>query len=70
MPGAGVAAGLFSRRCGGHRIVLAPARWGGRRVFLAPAAVVVAVRERHPVQFFGVPRVWEKLAAAVKAVIA
>lgn len=35
-----------------------------------PAAVAVAVRELHPVQFFGVPRVWEKLAASVRAVLA
>lgn len=34
-----------------------------------PAAVSVAVRELHPVQFFGVPRVWEKLAASVRAVL-
>lgn len=40
------------------------------RLVADPAAVAAAVRERHPVQFFGVPRVWEKLAAAVKAVIA
>ncbi|MFD8289859.1 AMP-dependent synthetase/ligase [Streptomyces lavendulae] len=40
------------------------------RLVADPTAVAAAVRERHPVQFFGVPRVWEKLAAAVKAVIA
>ncbi|MGW5343250.1 AMP-dependent synthetase/ligase [Streptomyces sp. NPDC004050] len=34
------------------------------------AAVAPAVRELHPVQFFGVPRVWEKLAASVRAVLA
>ncbi|MEV7419611.1 AMP-dependent synthetase/ligase [Streptomyces sp. NPDC089919] len=35
-----------------------------------PAAVAAAVRELHPVQFFGVPRVWEKLAASVRAALA
>lgn len=40
------------------------------RLVADPTAVAVAVRELHPVQFFGVPRVWEKLAAAVKAVVA
>ncbi|MFJ3631221.1 AMP-dependent synthetase/ligase [Streptomyces sp. NPDC090112] len=35
-----------------------------------PAAVAGAVRELRPVQFFGVPRVWEKLAASVRAVLA
>ncbi|MGO4461355.1 long-chain fatty acid--CoA ligase [Streptomyces sp. M-16] len=40
------------------------------RLVADPTAVAAAVRERHPVQFFGVPRVWEKLAAAVKAVLA
>ncbi|MGH4028584.1 AMP-dependent synthetase/ligase [Actinomycetota bacterium Odt1-20B] len=35
-----------------------------------PAAVAATVRELHPAQFFGVPRVWEKLAASVKAVLA
>ncbi|MFE9220663.1 AMP-dependent synthetase/ligase [Streptomyces lavendulae] len=40
------------------------------RLVADPTAVAAVVRERHPVQFFGVPRVWEKLAAAVKAVIA
>ncbi|MFB7174189.1 AMP-dependent synthetase/ligase [Streptomyces sp. NPDC056254] len=35
-----------------------------------PAAVSAAVRELRPVQFFGVPRVWEKLAASVRAVLA
>ncbi|MYW62810.1 AMP-binding protein [Streptomyces sp. SID8379] len=34
-----------------------------------PAAVAATVGELHPVQFFGVPRVWEKLATAVKAAI-
>ncbi|TQJ46572.1 AMP-dependent synthetase/ligase [Streptomyces sp. SLBN-115] len=32
-----------------------------------PATVAEAVRELRPRQFFGVPRVWEKLAAAVRA---
>ncbi|MGY5125541.1 AMP-dependent synthetase/ligase [Streptomyces nigrescens] len=32
-----------------------------------PAAVAPTVRELRPAQFFGVPRVWEKLAAAVRA---
>ncbi|WP_371675741.1 long-chain fatty acid--CoA ligase [Streptomyces sp. NBC_01276] len=40
------------------------------RLVADPTAVAAAVRERHPVQFFGVPRVWEKLAAGVKAVLA
>ncbi|MEU6315112.1 AMP-binding protein [Streptomyces sp. NPDC047014] len=35
-----------------------------------PAAVAGAVRELRPVEFFGVPRVWEKLAASVRAVLA
>ncbi|MFG2337849.1 AMP-dependent synthetase/ligase [Streptomyces yangpuensis] len=35
-----------------------------------PTAVSAAVRELRPVQFFGVPRVWEKLAASVRAVLA
>ncbi|MFF5447719.1 AMP-dependent synthetase/ligase [Streptomyces sp. NPDC012888] len=35
-----------------------------------PAAVAGAVRELRPVQFFGVPRVWEKLAASVRAALA
>ncbi|WP_405757763.1 AMP-dependent synthetase/ligase [Streptomyces sp. NBC_00073] len=40
------------------------------RLVADPAAVAPAVRELHPVQFFGVPRVWEKLAASVRAVLA
>ncbi|MFF7333552.1 AMP-binding protein [Streptomyces sp. NPDC008150] len=32
-----------------------------------PAAVAAAVREIRPRQFFGVPRIWEKLAASVRA---
>ncbi len=40
------------------------------RLVADPAAVSLAVRELHPVQFFGVPRVWEKLAASVRAVLA
>lgn len=32
-----------------------------------PAAVAGVVREIRPRQFFGVPRIWEKLAAAVRA---
>ncbi|MER5554480.1 AMP-dependent synthetase/ligase [Streptomyces sp. NPDC002793] len=34
------------------------------------AAVAAAARALHPAQFFGVPRVWEKLAASVKAALA
>ncbi|GAA4788814.1 AMP-dependent synthetase/ligase [Streptomyces ziwulingensis] len=34
-----------------------------------PAAVAATVREVRPRQFFGVPRIWEKLAAAVRAVL-
>ncbi|MGW5847386.1 AMP-dependent synthetase/ligase [Streptomyces sp. NPDC055254] len=40
------------------------------RLCADPTAVAGVVRELHPVQFFGVPRVWEKLAAGVKAVLA
>ncbi|UQX03923.1 AMP-dependent synthetase/ligase [Streptomyces sp. RerS4] len=40
------------------------------RLVADPATVAVAVRELRPVQFFGVPRVWEKLAAGVRAVLA
>jgi long-chain acyl-CoA synthetase len=35
-----------------------------------PAAVADAVREVRPRQFFGVPRIWEKLAATVRAGLA
>ncbi|MGW3691201.1 AMP-dependent synthetase/ligase [Streptomyces sp. NPDC005125] len=35
-----------------------------------PAAVAAAARALHPAQFFGVPRVWEKLAASVRAALA
>ncbi|WRZ95178.1 AMP-dependent synthetase/ligase [Streptomyces sp. NBC_01007] len=35
-----------------------------------PAAVAAAVREVRPRQFFGVPRIWEKLATAVRAALA
>lgn len=35
-----------------------------------PAAVAAAVREIRPRQFFGVPRIWEKLAASVRAGLA
>ncbi|MGW7099457.1 AMP-dependent synthetase/ligase [Streptomyces sp. NPDC054838] len=45
-------------------------RAGHVRLVADPAAVAGAVRELRPVQFFGVPRVWEKLAAAVRAVLA
>ncbi|MEF2524947.1 MULTISPECIES: AMP-dependent synthetase/ligase [Streptomyces] len=40
------------------------------RLVADPAAVAAAVRELRPVQFFGVPRVWEKLAAGLRAVLA
>ncbi|MBW5483997.1 AMP-dependent synthetase/ligase [Streptomyces bambusae] len=40
------------------------------RLCADPAAVAGAVRELHPVQFFGVPRVWEKLAASLRAALA
>ncbi|MCY0922004.1 AMP-binding protein [Streptomyces sp. H27-G5] len=40
------------------------------RLCADPTAVAAAVRELRPVQFFGVPRVWEKLAASVRAVLA
>ncbi|MEU8774410.1 AMP-dependent synthetase/ligase [Streptomyces sp. NPDC048606] len=40
------------------------------RLVADPTTVAVAVRELRPVQFFGVPRVWEKLAAGVRAVLA
>ncbi|MEU6763078.1 AMP-dependent synthetase/ligase [Streptomyces sp. NPDC046853] len=35
-----------------------------------PAAVAATARELRPAQFFGVPRVWEKLAASVRAALA
>ncbi|MEU9112460.1 AMP-dependent synthetase/ligase [Streptomyces sp. NPDC048483] len=35
-----------------------------------PAAVAATARALHPAQFFGVPRVWEKLAAVVRAALA
>lgn len=34
------------------------------------AAVAATARALHPAQFFGVPRVWEKLAASVRAALA
>uniref|UniRef100_A0AAU1M1Y8 Acyl-CoA synthetase n=1 Tax=Streptomyces sp. NBC_00148 TaxID=2903626 RepID=A0AAU1M1Y8_9ACTN len=34
------------------------------------AAVAATARDLHPAQFFGVPRVWEKLAASVRAALA
>lgn len=34
-----------------------------------PAGVGAVVRKVHPAQFFGVPRIWEKLCAAVRAVL-
>ncbi|HWM38216.1 MAG TPA: AMP-dependent synthetase/ligase [Streptomyces sp.] len=34
-----------------------------------PAQVAATARELHPSQFFGVPRVWEKLAASVRAAL-
>ncbi|MER6347385.1 AMP-dependent synthetase/ligase [Streptomyces sp. NPDC001595] len=34
-----------------------------------PARVAEVVRKVRPAQFFGVPRVWEKLAAAVRAIL-
>ncbi|MYS78452.1 AMP-binding protein [Streptomyces sp. SID5926] len=34
-----------------------------------PAAVGTIVRKVRPAQFFGVPRIWEKLCAAVRAVL-
>ncbi|MFC4496086.1 AMP-dependent synthetase/ligase [Streptomyces ovatisporus] len=34
-----------------------------------PAQVAEMARELHPAQFFGVPRVWEKLTAAVRATL-
>ncbi|MFI6729470.1 AMP-dependent synthetase/ligase [Streptomyces atratus] len=35
-----------------------------------PAAVAATARALHPAQFFGVPRVWEKLAASLQAALA
>ncbi|CAM5294571.1 Long-chain fatty acid--CoA ligase OS=Streptomyces alboniger OX=132473 GN=CP975_31090 PE=4 SV=1 [Streptomyces alboniger] len=35
-----------------------------------PSQVAATARELHPFQFFGVPRVWEKLAASVRAALA
>ncbi|MGW3820007.1 AMP-dependent synthetase/ligase [Streptomyces sp. NPDC005046] len=34
-----------------------------------PAALPATVREVRPAQFFGVPRVWEKLAATVRSIL-
>ncbi|WP_372343936.1 long-chain fatty acid--CoA ligase [Streptomyces sp. KL116D] len=34
-----------------------------------PGVVAASARELHPAQFFGVPRVWEKLAAALQAAL-
>ncbi|WP_030208651.1 long-chain fatty acid--CoA ligase [Streptomyces sp. NRRL S-87] len=39
------------------------------RLVADPTAVAGAVRELRPVQFFGVPRVWEKLAAGLRAAL-
>ncbi|MFI6638274.1 AMP-dependent synthetase/ligase [Streptomyces sp. NPDC050504] len=39
------------------------------RLCADPAVVAEAVRELRPVQFFGVPRVWEKLTASVRAAL-
>ncbi|MFJ5550367.1 AMP-dependent synthetase/ligase [Streptomyces sp. NPDC093225] len=39
------------------------------RLCADPTAVAAAVRELRPVQFFGVPRVWEKLAAGLRAAL-
>ncbi|MEX2970340.1 long-chain fatty acid--CoA ligase [Streptomyces sp. C184] len=35
-----------------------------------PAAVADAVRALHPAEFFGVPRVWEKLTSSLRTVVA
>ncbi|MCM2410400.1 AMP-dependent synthetase/ligase [Streptomyces sp. RKAG290] len=35
-----------------------------------PSAVAATARSLHPAQFFGVPRVWEKFAAALRAALA
>lgn len=40
------------------------------RMCADPTQVAATARELHPPQFFGVPRVWEKLAAAVRAALA
>nr|WP_206314623.1 AMP-dependent synthetase/ligase [Streptomyces coryli] len=37
------------------------------RLCVDPTAVAATVRELHPAEFFGVPRVWEKLAASIQA---
>jgi long-chain acyl-CoA synthetase len=34
-----------------------------------PSALGSVVRDVHPVQFFGVPRIWEKLAAAIQGAL-
>lgn len=39
------------------------------RLCADPARVGEVVREVRPAQFFGVPRIWEKLSAAVRAVL-
>ncbi|WP_419999095.1 AMP-dependent synthetase/ligase [Streptomyces boninensis] len=40
------------------------------RLCTDPTAVAATVRELHPAEFFGVPRVWEKLAASIRAGLA
>jgi long-chain acyl-CoA synthetase len=35
-----------------------------------PSAVAASARELHPAQFFGVPRVWEKLATSLRSALA
>ncbi|MEV0318435.1 AMP-dependent synthetase/ligase [Streptomyces sp. NPDC050658] len=51
-------------------IYLAVFRAGHVYLCADPAAVAATARELHPAQFFGVPRVWEKLAASVRAALA
>jgi long-subunit acyl-CoA synthetase (AMP-forming) len=40
------------------------------RLCADPTQVAAAARELHPVEFFGVPRVWEKLTASLRAALA
>jgi long-chain acyl-CoA synthetase len=45
-------------------------RAGHATIVADPAMLVPALREVRPVSFFGVPRVWEKMAAGVQAQLA
>ncbi|MDT8911750.1 AMP-dependent synthetase/ligase [Amycolatopsis sp. PS_44_ISF1] len=50
--------------------VYLPILWAGHVYTLAdPSAVVTALGQVHPQNFFGVPRVWEKMAAGLKTML-